>query len=248
MLNRLIKMLMRKKSAFELGISFDRSANFQLPSSIRIDGKIRPLQLPKEHGVKIAFIELLLDDCYGCKQLKRNNEEINTVVDIGGNVGLFGIAARNAFPKATIHCYEPNPALEAYLVAQASAANFAYYPEAVGASNGFISLSISPESVLTRSIKNEGGGITKTSFETVIQRIGGHIDFLKMDCEGAEWDIFNDQINWKYVNFLALEYHLFEQWQTEDYLKNKIKCLGFKIKKFMPFENYGILFASRSSF
>ena len=248
MLNRLIKLLMRKKSAFELGISFDRSANFQLPSSIRIDGEIRSLQLPKEQGVKIAFIELLLDDCYGCKQFKRINEEINTVVDIGGNVGLFGIAARNAFPQATIHCYEPNPALEAYLVTQASAANFTYFPEAVGASNGFISLSIGSESVLTRSIKNERGGIIKTSFETVIQRIGGHIDFLKMDCEGAEWDIFNDQISWQYVNFLALEYHLFESWQTEDYLKNKIKCLGFEIKKFMPFENYGILFASRSSF
>lgn len=34
-------------------------------------------------------------------------KEIHTIIDIGSNRGQFALAARNHFPQATIHCFEP---------------------------------------------------------------------------------------------------------------------------------------------
>ena len=67
------------------------------------------------YGASIkAFIDLLIDDCYGIQKLKTKGEVIESILDIGANVGLFGLSARIAYPKSRIHCYEPNSNLESF--------------------------------------------------------------------------------------------------------------------------------------
>ena len=88
-----------------LGVKFARATAFVPPRQIIVNGKTQNIRLPDESGVAATFIELLLDDCYGLYKLPRS---IETILDIGANVGLFGLAARNVFPDATIHAYEPN--------------------------------------------------------------------------------------------------------------------------------------------
>jgi len=228
-------------------VRFDRSAAFRLPDTIWLNGRTESLSLPDENGIKVAFIDLLLDDCYGCHVLRKRGEKVETVLDIGGNVGLFGIAARNAFPEATIHSYEPNKGLESYLTVQAEAAGFDYFMEAVGLEDGMISLDLNEDSVQTRSKLDSDGAIPQIAFSRAIERIGGRVDLLKMDCEGAEWEIFKDEESWKKVNNLSMEYHLFEAGHTELAVRQTIENLGFTISSFVHIDNFGLVRARRLS-
>lgn len=242
-INRYIHFLKRKIAAAKLSVTFERSATFQLPERIKINGQIRSLYLPNENGVKVAFIDLLLDDCYKYKEL--DSPEIKTVLDIGANVRLFGVAARNAFPSAQIHAYEPNPFLEKYLEVQAKSANFEYHMEAVGLGNGSVSLDFHTDSVQTRSLTDVSGQIPQTSFRETIARLGGKVDLVKMDCEGAEWDIFQDVNSWQRVRHVTMEYHLWPN-HTHDEVLAVIRSLGFRVREHKPTElDFGLLIASR---
>jgi FkbM family methyltransferase len=244
--NRIAALLRRRRAAAELNIRFDRSATFRLPQKISLNGRQVILSLPDEKGIKVAFIELLLDDCYGCRELSKKDEKIQTVLDIGANVGLFGIAARNIFPSATIHSYEPNKQLEPYLAVQAGVAGFDYFMEAVGLEDGMISLDINEDSVQTRTKLSSNGIIQQISFAKAIDRIGGKVDLLKMDCEGAEWEIFRDRKSWERVGNISMEYHLFdESVHNHQEARDVVQDMGFVITKFRPIANFGLLNATR---
>jgi FkbM family methyltransferase len=238
---RFFNLLRRKNRAKKLGFEFSRAANFQLPKSLLLDGDRKIMSLPQETGVEVAFVEILLDDCYGLEKL---SQPILKVLDIGANVGLFSIAARNRFPNAVIHAYEPNPNLEKYLQIQAHTASFDYFMEAVGLEDGKVSLEFQEDSVLTRSRVDEMGEIPQVAFGTAIERIGGSVDLAKVDCEGAEWLLFQDADNWQSVKNLSLEYHLWPD-RTHQEIRDVIGKLGFQIKNQIPIEDYGLLLASR---
>jgi hypothetical protein len=44
--------------------------------------------------------------------------------------------------------------------------------------------------------------------ETVAERMGGRIDLLKIDCEGAEWEVLECKDSWESVREITMEYHL----------------------------------------
>lgn len=232
--------------AVKLKVEFGRCATFRLPNSLCLNGRMQPLSLPDENGVRVAFIELLLDDCYGCLALKKRGEPIQTVLDIGGNVGLFGVMARSSFPEAKIHCYEPNRNLEKYLSIQSISAGFDYFIEAVGLEDGTVTLDFGSDSVLTRSKPDNAGNVSQIAFGKAIERLGGSVDLLKIDCEGAEWDIFEDAASWRQVRHVSMEYHLWPN-HTHEEVKNVMQGLGYRINTniFDPLSNFGLLTASR---
>lgn len=238
---RLFNLIKRRNRAKKLGIGFPRAANFKIPNSLVINGDRKSVSLPIQNGVKIAFVEIFLDDCYGLEEL---HQPILNVLDIGANVGLFSMAARNRFPQAVIHAYEPNPYLEKHLQIQAHAADFEYFMEAVGLEEGKVSLEFQEDSVLTRSRVHEAGEIPQVAFRKAIERLGGSVDLAKVDCEGAEWLLFQDPEPWQSVQNLSLEYHLWPD-HKHDEIRQVIQNLGFQLKKQIPIENYGLLLASR---
>src|SRR6185437_1986096 len=125
------------------------------------------------------------------------------------NVGFFSIAARGYYPSAVIHAYEPNPRVLPFLNANVSELGIGVFPEAVGASDGFASIEDDGPSNQARTHSGGDGGIAMVGFERAIQRIGGQVDLLKLDCEGAEWDLFQTANCWPNIRNLRMEYHLF---------------------------------------
>ncbi len=232
---------MRRKAAARFGIKFDRSTHFHLPAEIVIRGDRHRLWLPDEHGIKIAFVELLLDDCYGCRRISK---PVKTILDIGANVGLFGLMAREIFPDAVIHAYEPNPNLEPYLKHQAKIGSFECFMEAVGLDHGKVSLTFAADSVQTRSFNDQAGDIKQTAFREIIRRIGDSVDLVKMDCEGTEWPLFQDVESWSRVRHLSLEYHLWPGCSEKEAL-DKVRALGFYIRYHKPLDGFGLIWASR---
>jgi FkbM family methyltransferase len=241
LLGRLRVLFTRRARARNWGISFQRAASFVVPDSVILAGERHSLFVPFENGVRVAFLELLLDDCYGLREL---SHDVTTILDIGANVGLFGLAARRAFPKAVIHAYEPNLRLEDYLKNQARIARFTYFMEAVGLDRGFVTLDDHEDSVQTRSHRDAAGLVPQVPFKAAIQRLGGTVDLVKMDCEGAEWEILKDRHTWRHVRCLSMEYHLWSS-HTHEEAHHLVQALGFLVRKQVPFTGFGLLQASR---
>ena len=81
---------------------------------------------------------------------------------------------------------------------------------------------------------------------TALQRIGGRVDLLKMDCEGAEWDILRDQTSLQKARMTAMEYHLFGgPERTLLNLLHRLQTAGFRIEALREAANplVGQLFA-----
>ena len=232
---KIVRLLQRQSRARKLGIN--------LPQDLIVLGKRQNVNLPSEKGMDGEFIEVLLDDCYGVEQL---DPSLIKVIDIGANVGLFPIAARNRFPQAIIHVYEPNPNLETYLKNQSQIANFQYFMEAVGTGDGKVVLDIREVSGKSRSRVSESGDIPMISWKRAIERMGGSVDLAKVDCEGAEWLLFEDRDSWQLVQNLALEYHLWSG-HTHAETRQVIENLGFRVRKQIPVDKwYGLILASRT--
>jgi hypothetical protein len=84
---------------------------------------------PQEKSLAWVFRDLILDDEYGLTKLAKKPE---TVLDVGGNIGLFALWAGVNFPQATIHVYEPNPELLDSLENNAKQVGATVYSEGMG--------------------------------------------------------------------------------------------------------------------
>jgi len=250
MMNRIRRALslgMRQASfsmnAARLGFLFLRARWFRMPQEIRVGGRRLSLSYPPEAGVQNDFIACVIRDEYG---LGRELSGLRTIVDVGANVGFFSLAARHRWPRATIHAYEPNPRVFQYLRSNTSALGIEIHPEALGAQDGFTSIFDSGDSNQARTSGCEGGEIPQVTLSHAIERIGGTVDLLKLDCEGAEWDLFQAADAWRRVRNLRMEYHLFHG-ETIPQLESTLQALGFKVIRLEPGPGFGILWATASN-
>jgi FkbM family methyltransferase len=226
-LTQVATLIRRRLRAKRLGIDFRRAATWNVPRGMCVDGKRWTIKAPAHNGCKLAFLEIFLDDCYGIESVRH---PVRTVLDIGANAGFFSMHARNTYPNAVIHAYEPNPAMREFLQHQSCAGRFAYFMEAVGAADAKVRLDLDSDSTHTRSIPTPLGDIPQVAFRKCILRLGGNVDVVKIDCEGAEWEILDDADAWRKVRYLALEYHL-RDGDTRSTAILNVTRLGFRILK-----------------
>jgi FkbM family methyltransferase len=185
MLRRLQSSLAYRAKWARLGIVYVRKPKLD---SIRIAGRPVHLSLPETERAthEFEFGKIVFEDCYRLAKI----DNACTVLDIGANIGLFTLAARNRFPDAIIHAYEPNPDIQTHLAARCDAVGAQRFEAAVGSQGGSISLKFSNEGSL-HSVTQSGGSLRQVAFADAIAKLGT-VDLLKLDCEGAEWDIFTD--------------------------------------------------------
>jgi FkbM family methyltransferase len=224
----------RRKRAMRLGLNLPvtklgTTSDYValLPARVTLNGRQVPVSLPDEKCIRGTFLEVVLEDVYGLKQARR---PVKTILDVGANVGIFCLAARDVFPDAVIHSYEPNVDIERYLKVQAGTTGATYYLEAVAREEGFVDLQLADESVATKAILSDTGRIRAVSLRTALERLGGSADFVKLDCEGAEWDLLTDPEPWQHVQNLSLEYHIDgTPGHTPERAEDLVKALGFTV-------------------
>jgi FkbM family methyltransferase len=221
---------------------FVRSKDLVLPQSLRINGRRVAVSFPPDDwAMRGIFAEVLLEDVYG---LHRHAGRLRTVLDVGANVGMFCLAARISNPDATIHAYEPNAQLEPYLAAQCAAADATYFIEALATDYGQRSL-IETMSSSGYSQTAPGDDIPAVPLALAVERLGGWVDFAKIDCEGAEWELFADEEPWRSIGAVSMEFHLTEGMPRDEAVR-ALTSLGFTIDKFHAMSNdTGIVLASR---
>lgn len=123
-----------------------------------------------------------------------------TVLDIGAGPGEFAIDVALRHPSCAIHAFEPSPAAHDLLrrnLALNGIATVVPHALAVGAFDGTAALDASsPYTSLHRCVPSDDRGSVEATrvevrtLDSVVRDLGlERIDFLKIDCEGSEFDI-----------------------------------------------------------
>jgi FkbM family methyltransferase len=213
-----------------------------LPRRVSLRDSVISLDAPSEPGLSNDYVNIWLDDEYGLRSLASAPSRI---VDIGANIGLFSLWASRNYPKAIIHAYEPSESIAAYAERNlASRPQVQLYRSGVSSKAGFAQLVQAGESRVVRAVGGASDGVPMLPFADVVARMGGPVDLLKLDCEGAEWDIFADPNPFRDVQVVRMEYHLIEGRTVQD-VRQAAEDLGFQVEKLIENDGFGIAWWKR---
>lgn len=141
-----------------------------------------------------------------------------TIIDIGAALGDFVVDTAVHHPRCVLHAYEPFPQSLALLkdnMQLNAVENVTAFGEAIAKESGTMVLELLGEAVQHSIVAQEtthDHAITVPSItlaEALARLPGGQCDLLKMDCEGAEYDIlFNAQeSSLQGIRRIVMEYH-----------------------------------------
>lgn len=161
----------------------------------------------------------------------------DVVLDIGASAGPFTYSIKDKNPSKVI-CIEPHPSLFKTLQKNTSEMEFVTcVNKAIGSIDGFEEQFglFNPDLIETAEDENKET-LETIRFNTLLKENDVEfIDFIKIDCEGGEYDIFTDEnINWfeKNVRYVAGEWHLSNQVFKDKFRKFRdtyLKRFDFKI-------------------
>jgi FkbM family methyltransferase len=139
------------------------------------------------------------------------------VLDLGGNIGLFGAWVRGRWPSATIESFEADPANAAVLsrVAASNGGPACWSVSAVAVVNytgelTFVSGLFGESHLATGDAASDDrpGGRTVTVPTVDLFEQDHNVDVLKMDIEGGEWSILTDsRMAGLQADVIVLEWH-----------------------------------------
>lgn len=195
--------------------------------------KSRPVDAPAvvelKNGLKFQVrtamdIWVIKETCLDCQYADASTalQDGWVIFDIGAALGEFAIYAAKKCPNAQVFAYEPSPqsfqALQANIKRNACQ-NIQAFPQAVAAKPGFLELKISAEAV-QHTTTNIADPKPKTVTDVVrVPSISlsqafeqsnlRYCDYLKIDCEGAEYDIFfnTPPALLRHIQHIVMEYH-----------------------------------------
>lgn len=205
-------------------------------------------------------------DVWGIKEVIGDNDYklahdtgFKTVVDIGGNIGTFTVNAAIHYPNATIYTFEPSIStfrlLEFNTRINGCSNQIKLNRLAVFSKKTKLRLySAGPSGV--RSLfkvrgENKHEFVNTITLAQIVAKFKlRQIDYLKLDCEGAEYEIFRvtPKAIFSRIKRINMEFHELEPGQNHKELIHKLQSAGFKTKaSYHPIENtIGYIYAWKS--
>lgn len=172
---------------------------------------------PNRPGARVPIYEVFADDAYRLTWIASGLGDEPCAVDIGGHIGCFSLAFARQYPGARVETFEASPSTAAYARRNMAINGFddrvTVHHSAVSSSSGTL-----------RFADNAGGsglnGLTApegtptievpaVTFVEALAKADGPVDIVKIDTEGAEYDIVlaSDPSDWSDVQRLVMEYH-----------------------------------------
>jgi FkbM family methyltransferase len=167
------------------------------------------------------------------------------VMDLGGNIGLFALLAARTKPNARIVSFEPGPPnFRIYRMNMLANPTLARQIElreiAVGGTAGEAVWNFHEDNPGGSSLHTGGGEMPSSAikvqlgaFADYVAEAPGEIALVKMDIEGAEWDILakTPDAAWSKIQAIALELHDDPSGQRaqSDFIAG-MKRLGFQVE------------------
>lgn len=212
-----------------------------------------------EGSIKITndvFLEIFQMKTY----LKFIASSPQTVIDIGGHFGFFSIQMSNKFPTCTIFTFEPAPRTFKILESNIKAnnmKNIKAFNYAVGGVENEISFYENEDLECSSLYNTEKGGKKITVSAITLKTIFDNnsiksIDVLKLDCEGAEFEIINNNLGIlsEKVNCIICEYHtgIRKDKDVRLDLILPLNSANFNVETFKINESLGFLYARNKKF
>lgn len=175
----------------------------------------------KFHFLDTPYLDILINeifnDNYKIFEKGLNFQKGDIILDIGANVGVFSILISKLFPDCLIYAIEPIPIIFNFLKQNLELNNINNVIPiltAIDKDNGYVNIKYnqflggSSSYIKEEEIENSVniGSITLSS---LIKKINNRIKLLKIDVEGAEYDIIYDDLDClKNIDFVVGEFHI----------------------------------------
>jgi FkbM family methyltransferase len=179
-----------------------------------------------------------------------------TIVDIGANMGSFAVYAALNSPESRIYCYEPEEGnfqvLKQNIQINGLEQRVFLFEYAVGAHEGHRDIVL--REAAEHSFYAEGtAGRTQTVRCTTLPKIFefqdlDQIDLLKVNCEGAEYEIFEgcEPDHYGRILNITMEYHNMSTERNGRRLTELLRSKGYRIRRFSKYRGVsGFIWATR---
>lgn len=184
-------------------------------------------------------------------------QQLETIVDIGANMGSFAVYAAQCCPKARIFCYEPEQRnvalLKQNINANALEGRVTAFQYAVASSDGQRDLKLGESPLNSLHIVAAENKRQKVHCTTVKKILDTHglekVDLLKINCEGAEYEILEGCTRQDFDKLpnIRLEYHNLDGAKRNGKsLATFLESRGYRIDRFTRYcGESGFIWATR---
>src|SRR5581483_508672 len=166
--------------------------SFAIRSGMRIDCPNRP-------GARVPVYEIFAEDCYRLEWfLGPLLQRPIRVIDIGGHVGTFSCRLAQLHRQATISAYEPSATTARYLRHNVEQNGYAdrvtVNEKALSATSGTVVFDDNGAGSGLNGLVAAGHStgvateVAAASFDDMVAAAPGPVDFVKIDCEGGEYE------------------------------------------------------------
>lgn len=188
-------------------------------------------------------------------------EGLRTIVDVGANVGSFALYAAQSCPEARILCYEPEEENFSFLAhnlrINGLGGRVAAFQCAVGANSGHRTLAavgvsqVNAFDYLRDGVRANHQVVACTTLRDIrTEHRLERLDLLKMNCEGAEYEILDACSPGDYdgIMNIRLEYHNVDAANRNgDSLRRYLEARGYRIERFTRrLTDSGYIWATRA--
>ncbi len=204
---------------------------------LHLKGLGHPIKIRKNFIDK-EVVGYVFADKYHLPPQKATLSDNPIILDLGSNIGLTVVHLKQLYPKSTIYGYEMNT--NNYLLAKNNTKfykNVHIHNQAIWKENTTVSYNADSDFDAYSIKENDDFGkkvtIQSTTIQSIIETYNlTHIDYVKMDIEGAEEAILEqDDLRWlQYVKAINIEMHLDESEDINTYI-NILKAQGFNAWK-----------------
>lgn len=200
-----------------------------------------------------TFVNVWIIQEYSKDEFEINENDV--VVDVGGHIGLFAVYASLFCKRGKILSFEPikeNYRLLLENIELNKIKNVKSFNLAVAAKVGKVKIYQHNHDQAAHTLYGNGQKYVQVDSITLKEIIDSNLiercDLLKLDCEGAEYEILHSLPDdyFKRIIKICMEYHAIENSMVLlAELKNRLTRVGYKIMDVKYAENSGLLFAHR---
>jgi len=218
---------------------------FETRSGLKIKIRVNSTDL-------MAFTHVWMIQEYSDDNFSINNDDV--IIDVGAHIGLFALFASQFCKNGKIFCYEPIKENYKILIENIEMNQIQnIFPNNLAVTKEtskvkiFLNDDQSGHSMFTQN-KNFVEVDSKSLSDIFIDNGIKECDFLKLDCEGAEYEIVESLSAdlFTKINKTVIEYHMVDtKPELLEQLINKLKQFSFSVHTRSLFADIGFLFAKK---